>query len=482
MVAESWLKRFVCVLALVVAAAGWNPSAALAFDGEKSVLSDEDELFAIGEDDLFSFNEDALFSLSPDDVFSADEDALFGGGGLLVEAEPTTDASLEEVFLVRDRLDVGGTYRAGVDTGWIWLPGTDSSLRREPQLTAGGTLFVDARPSRDFRFFAKARGDGVLTEESADAHVRLHELFFDFVAGDSAFFRVGKQAVKWGVGYFFSPADVINVGRIDPEKPEEEREGPVAVRLNVPAGRNNWYGYAVIDGNADDGFQVALAPKVEFVVGGTEMGLGLYYRADRAPRAMATVSTTLGRFAVFGELVVSKGSDKKFVQLTTPTSLNPLGLDVYTDKETLFTHATAGARYTHSDPDGRYTLTAVGQYYFNGEGYGRQILAEHGWKLPLMVMAGELREGDVEYVGRHYGALLVSGSHESLRDVNASVLWLGSFSDGTGMVTVSLGYGGWKYVKPTVSVSRTYGDIGGPMDMSSSVTTATVGLTVSGSF
>ena len=99
-----------------------------------------------------------------------------------------------------------------------------------------GSLFLDARPSRDFRAFAKVKGDVRLTESPLDPNLRLHELFADFVLGDRAFFRVGKQTINWGVGYFFSPADIINVGRIDPENPEAEREGPVALRLNLPCG------------------------------------------------------------------------------------------------------------------------------------------------------------------------------------------------------------------------------------------------------
>lgn len=438
-----------------------------------------DDVFGVS-DDLFLLDENDLFSLDEDDLFSFDEDSLFGGGGLLTVEEPD-DQALEEVFLVQERIDIGGSYRAALEGVRAW--GSDgAALGSDVLLTAGGTLFVDARPSRDFRAFAKVKGDGVWTDDKSDAAVRLHELFADFVVGERAFFRVGKQTVTWGVGYFFSPGDVINIGQIDPENPDAEREGPVAIRLNVPAGRNNWYGYAIVSGNADDGYRVALAPKAEFVMGRSELGLGLYYRADRAPRAMATLSTSVGPLAVFSELVVGKGSDKRFVRETTPSPGNPLGLETYTDDETLFVHATAGARYTYSDPDGRFTLTAAGQYYVNGEGYEPAFLEEHGLKLPVLLLGGELRATDVQWPGRHYGALLVGGSHQHLRDLSANALWLGSLSDGSGMVNVSLAYGGWKYVRPSLTISRTYGDIGSQFGMTGPVTSVTLGVSVSGSF
>ena len=106
-----------------------------------------------------------------------------------------------------------------------------------------GSLFLDARPSREFRAFAKIKGDVRLTESPLDPNIALHELFADFTLADKAFFRLGKQTVNWGVGHFFSPADIINVGRIDPENPEAEREGPVALGLHLPSGRNNFYTY-----------------------------------------------------------------------------------------------------------------------------------------------------------------------------------------------------------------------------------------------
>ena len=46
----------------------------------------------------------------------------------------------------------------------------------------------------------------------------------------------------------------------------------------------------------------------------TEIGVGAFYQRDLAPRAVATVTTTIGDFAVFGEGVASWGSDRVFVR------------------------------------------------------------------------------------------------------------------------------------------------------------------------
>src|SRR5690606_37537514 len=221
-----WAGAFVVVLLAWAAAAAGMAYAA-------------DDPVPVTEDGLFGAPEEALFGASEDDLFSFDEDSLFGND-LLIEVDDPGGQALEEVFLVRDRIDAGGTYRAAL--AWSRMTGEDGQeLWSGLSLTAGGSLYVDARPRRDFRAFAKLKGSGAWREGAGDADVTaaLHELFVDVDHKDRAFFRIGKQTVTWGVGYFFSPADVINVGRINPEDPEAEREGPVAVRLHVPEDRKS---------------------------------------------------------------------------------------------------------------------------------------------------------------------------------------------------------------------------------------------------
>lgn len=425
---------------------------------------------------------DVLFGdpFAGDDWFSLDEAELFGGG-LVTDAE-ASGQSLEEVFLVRDTIDVGGSYRASLSTSWLWLPGGESPAQTGWSLNAGGTLFLDARPSRDWRFFGKARVDGSWLDHEADLTVALHELFVDFVAAERAFFRVGRQLVKWGVGYFFSPADVINAGRIDPSQPDAEREGATALRVHVPSGRQNWYGYILVEGDGVGGYRIAVAPKVEWVAGGTEVGVGLFYQPERVPRLMATVSTTVGRLAVFGEAMVSKGSDKRFAVATTPTWLNPLGLDVVEDKDTLFVQATAGARGSYSQPGGRFRVTAAAQYFYNGEGYEAAFLREHGAKLPALYLLGHLSAADVQWPGRHYAALLASASHRSLKDVAVSALWLGNLTDGSGTASVTLSYTGWASLRPSITISRLYGSPGSQFAPAGPVASVAAGIGFSAEF
>ena len=238
----------------------------------------------------------------------------------------------------RGKLQPVDGSRADVDSGGRRAAGGNADRRCRPS----GSLFLDAVPSREFRAFAKIKGDVRLTESPLDPNIALHELFADFTLADKAFFRLGKQTVNWGVGYSLQPGRHHQRRAHRPREPGGGARRPRCAGAPSPVGPDNFYTYAIVDGIAGD-YRLALAPKVEFVFGRSEVGAGFYYRADRVPRAMATLSTSFGRLSLFGEAVLSKGSDKRFVREVPVSPDNPFGLAVVTDQDTVRFHGTAGA-------------------------------------------------------------------------------------------------------------------------------------------
>lgn len=410
--------------------------------------------------------------LAADDLWF-DEDDLFGDGGLLLIEEPLeSGGSAAEDLLIGKRFDVGGTYRLSLESSWRWLEGLDDAVQDE-KAQLSGTIFMDARPSKDFRVFAKSNvnvGDG------PEDFIRLTELFADFNVNNRIFFRGGKQTIHWGVGYFFSPADIINIGRIDPENPSAEREGPIALKANMPVGSDNYYMHLIAD---TSGSPVAIAPKGEWVVGGTEWGGGLYYRADRAPRGMVTFSSSWGKTSLFGEGVVSYGSDKRFVQEDAGA---PFGVAAVSRDEEYFVHGTVGAHYALNDPEGRYNLFGAGQYYYNGEGYPKGFLQEHALGVGVLFKTGQLSDTDLMTPGRHYAALSLNWSKALGSRLSPGVFWLSNLEDASGMVTTTLDVDIWDKVGTSMGVSRVYGPQGSEYGAFGSVTTLFLRVGYSGSF
>lgn len=353
-----------------------------------------------------------------------DFDDLFGDGLLVDFVEEDMTVKPEEALLTQDSLDVGGNYRLTVNASRTMIKNLDPMNMFNTSL--GGQLYLDARPNPDFRIFGKAglsydvSGSNGKTDNSFK--LDLVELFSDFNYNNQVFFRAGKQNVKWGVGYFFSPADVINIGRIDPMDPTADREGPVALKIHYPQKSNNYYLYTLFD-DVTEPDKIALAPKVEFVVGRSEIGLGGFYQKGKAPRLSATVSSSLGSFALFGEAVVSKGLDIPLMGLV--------------NEDEFYFQATGGASYSHNDPDGRFNLTGASQYYYNGEGS----------------------------TGRHYLATMVGWNKILGSKLSASAIWSGNLSDQSGMVNTTLTLPSISEISPSVGVRFNYGKAGTEFNM-----------------
>ena len=396
-------------------------------------------------------------------VAQTDEDALFGGsdgfdefdgagsGGLisdLVESE----LKIDEILLTHaEVVRLGGSFRFSSTATWMWDAdgSVTDSLRADPvqdrlDLDLQARLTIDARPTTDTRFFGEFwlthpfQGEDGASDGAQFIHV--DELFSDFLIGERLFVRAGKQTLNWGVGYFYAPADLLNVGRIDPTDPEEDVEGPVSIRLNLPIGMHNLYAYAIVPEGARYASDVAMAAAYEHVYRGTEVTVGGYYRDGRAPAAMVTATRTVGDFGPFAEAVVSYGSDRTFVE-SAPTT--PPGIQTATYTRRLFPGATVGTSYRWTSESGATNATLVAQYYFNGQGYTDQALVNRVQTpaLVLLLTEGALSAADLLNPGRHYvGASAVLNLPN---DVGFRVLALSNLSDGSGTIrpTASLNVG-----------------------------------------
>ena len=415
-----------------------------------------------------STDEESLFGSSDED------DDLFGGDVLVTEEAAA--AAGPAVPAAPPVVEIGGSYRFSLtgDVRWASLADlADAPLEPDSHSVSvdlGATVFLDARPAEDFRVFGKVDLSYPFTTD-ADAQparefddiVRVKELFSDFTIGDALFLRGGKHTIAWGVGYFFSPADVLNLTAIDPEDPDAEREGPVSLRANLPIGFHNLYLYALAD-PIDGGVQLAAAPKAEVVLDGAEVGIGAYYHPDRVPRAMATLSTSLLEFDLFAELEASLGSDRRFVERAARGSGNRFGLRTVRNTEDLFAAATAGLRYTYTPEQQDWSATFAGQYLWNGEGYeDAGLLRDHRAGVAALLAAGDLSRGDLVFQGRHYAAASLNVALGRGADWSAGVFWLSNLSDGSGQVSPSLTFRPADRFSLRAGATLTYGPDGAEM-------------------
>lgn len=233
------------------------------------------------------------------DLPPVDESALFADTNQVVDsaaraAAPADTAERKSLGLSGDILAFGS---AAVPRAYF---GDFDAARARQAAGAVGDAYLDARLPRGFRAFAglewdldAARGDS--------ASFRVPETFLDANVARKAWFRVGKQVLQWGPGYFFNPTDLINVERKALVRRLGAREGVFGAKVHVPFGtRANLYGF--LDANrVSRADSLSGAIKAEFLAGRSELAVMAWDGGGRDPVYGADLSTRVFGLDLVGE-------------------------------------------------------------------------------------------------------------------------------------------------------------------------------------
>lgn len=337
-----------------------------------------------------------------------DENSMFGNESGLVKVLDTTAASAGNVELVKDTKTypvfiVEGDVNAGAVGDYVPYGASASdaqtlfgavnleslSITMAPNkdltfnVTGGATLmsntardvslsaYADMRASEYTRFYAASSYKYNITTDAnkvvtTKEGFSLDELFVDTAINRKFFFRLGKQKVSWGVGYWYKPADVLSLAQIDPDDPTADREGPFAFKADMPFGKLNHATLYTVPSTNGDG-QFSLAERTDIVVGNYELSFAGFARTDMEskPRLMFMFSGDLGPFDVYGENVAAWGSDRTYVRASTSTAS---GYETYTVDNQLVFQSTVGIKYQYQNADG-FSASFQVQGYYNGTGY-----------------------------------------------------------------------------------------------------------------
>ncbi|MDA3810607.1 MAG: hypothetical protein PF518_09815, partial [Spirochaetaceae bacterium] len=335
-----------------------------------------------------------------------DEESLFG----LTEEEAVqeveeTETPLENIEMEEKTFQWGGQIYSDLGSSLVWndVQGSPDETLWDPQF--GLDLYFDARPTPDFRVFAKGKAFYPF-EGSVENAFSLHEVFADFNVENKVYFRAGKQTINWGVGYLYKATDKLNVSPLDPTNREADIEGPLAVKTQIPLGVNTFYLYAVAN-EIEHPEDITYAPKIEFLLGNWELGVGAILNPVLTAKGALFVTGPLGPLDFFAEALFQYGSD------------------IVNKDNQLILSATAGLFYRNIDQ----RFIVIGQYWFDGEAQS----AETGSK-----------------IGHHYSGLslqkgfLLQPEKDNSGILNLSLLWLGDFSDLSGMILPEIE---WEFTK-----------------------------------
>ncbi|AHC13757.1 hypothetical protein L21SP2_0317 [Salinispira pacifica] len=448
-------------------------------------------------------NEDDLFGGSEDDMFGGSEsgggsDSGSGDGMIEEIGEPGEDdgddSQAYTEFLTSEAVQIGGSLSSSLSNYWSWseYPGSDDApddqeVNDQLGINLRGTVYLNARPSTDLRVYMKVKTsypfssgtqvldsatyipdipetptedeEGVATTSTTveTPNLDIFEFYSDVNWNQRLFFRFGKQTVNWGVGYFWSPGDFISLVPIDPDDPEAEREGPVAIKASLPFGLNMIDAYLIGDETVREFSELGVAGKASLYLAPVEIELGAGYQKDRPFRVMSTARLPLRDITFFGEGRLSFGRQGSVVSDPGDLDVEPVPeLPVFEEDDATYFSGTAGFLYLKSDLfESKTDLNLIAQYFFQGEGYDG---SEYVRALAYGLSTGEIQSDQLGNTGRHYTALSLGLNQLFLEDLSLSSFWQANWSDMSGQINSSLTYRFFDGLSLSAGVITAYGE------------------------
>lgn len=321
---------------------------------------------------------------------------------MIVESQELLSTGVDQE-LTEERVSFTGEITAVSLYSWnnpagSWFsPAGDGVKKQAIQSSIAADLFLDIRFKKGDKAFLNLEIKKTAAETTETAkppedgnNLRLKEFFLDFSWQRRVYFRVGKQFLQWGRGYFWNPTDLINVEMKDLLDPEEKREGNYGLKVTVPCGLTRSACLYIRMEGVEDPAALPVAGKYTFLTGNTEMAVSGWFKQGFAPVYGFEVSTRLFRTDFRGELSLSCGENKPRLDYET---LTPVKLD----KEWVYAAAVGFTKtFDHKEVKERFSFT--GEYYYNHTGYTRNIFTRI-MEVPDPAQRLSLQ---TEYLSRYY--------------------------------------------------------------------------------
>ncbi|MFH2131317.1 MAG: hypothetical protein ABIK68_13160 [bacterium] len=416
--------RFICLVLILFPLPVWADDPA----------TKESDPFSRSEEDMFSNSTsvEAVEGLKDNTITDKFDQGTFGFSGELRGTAGYTFA----------------TDRAKADTSVYGH--TDAHA-----ITLDGDILFDARWRYGIKFFSDVyltytpvketgRDDRFLSDEEDDYDTLVREAFGDVNIAQKVYFRIGKQTLKWGKGYFWNPTDLISTDKKDFNDIEARREGAYGIKIQIPFGTGlNLYSF-IDTTDTDEYSDSAFAGKVEFLVlDNTELSFSAWTKKAYQPVYGFDFSTYGFDTQWRGELSLSKGGNRHYL-----VNENGTWVDQY-DPDEMIVQMVWGFTKKVDIGDITDRLSLTGEFLINPKGYEENMLARTPLTLPggIQMTGVTLRELFLSryytpnYYGKTYAAFFASYSHLlDMADLTLSANGIANISDGSSVIATNLNY------------------------------------------
>lgn len=273
----------------------------------------------------------------------------------------------------------------------------------------------------------------LLVSENQTTLLAVKEIFVDFNAANTVYFRAGKQVLQWGTGYFWNPTDLINIEHKSFTNLTALREGVFGLRSDVVFARE-FHLYTFLNLNAlQDITDVAFAARSEFLVGAFEFGFSGWFKSGKIPVfGVDLTSPFFWNLNLTGEASLSWGDNQN--------KLDANGVSSYSIRDQLVPKVDVGLSRTFDAFDVLDRISVIAEFFYNGAGYDDnmfQKLGPIGLAALQNFLTGYFQPG---YYGKYYGALFITVNQFIVSNMTLTLSGLANLSDTSGIAMVALAY------------------------------------------
>jgi hypothetical protein len=307
-------------------------------------------------------------------------------------------------------------------------------VRRKQGIKGFANFAVDYYPDGTYEehTYIDLLGNETTNLEKVNTTYRINEIFVDLNIKKLAYFRVGKQTLKWGQGYFWTPTDLINIEKKSFLDPFQVREGVYGAKLHVPFGtRANFYSFINLN-NADNVNKPGLALKMEALFGETEMSVSAAFRKKMIPVYGYDITSRIFTIDVRGEASISYGESKPVLRLGPDDEQS-----VYERKHEWIPKACVGAGRSFDFLDVNDRIRIDGEFFYNHSGYDENIFGK-GSDVASYFILNNMYEPN--YYGVYYAAAFLTISQIYFEELSAIFNYMINISDKSSIISGMISY------------------------------------------
>ncbi|MFC1504652.1 hypothetical protein ACFL6D_04475, partial [Spirochaetota bacterium] len=397
---------------------------------EKSDYSDMESL--LGDDDA-GFEETSVVEASnminkniAEDI---EEESVSLSGDLYMRSTYT----MTRDFFERKKNSFEGNSLLTYLDGSLFL---DVRLRKNIKAFCNLNLFYSPTGQATYTYYTdKLTGTPLVLEETNRTAIIFKELFLDANIAHRVYFRMGKQVLQWGRGYFWNPSDLINIENKDFLNLDRAREGTYGVKTHIPFG-TAFNIYSFLDAkNAGNLDEFALAGKLEALIISTELSLSAWAKKGYFPSYACDLSSRipLVNVDIYGEARVSYGDNAYKLRRETNTITNYVQYKTF---EEWIPRISIGLSKSFDLFDINDRIMVSGEFFYNHNGYDENIFDDKAFVASLAA-SGRYK---MNRHSKYYASIFTSISKFILSDMTLSCNAIGNLSDSSFILTGGLSY------------------------------------------